>query len=105
MSRNRTRPRRGDPRKATIERYRAITIGHMVTNTRALLPCGCAMYVGVLPEDDSRATTGAQPCCEEHKPVCERANQLLLEELAKPRHELVVNIARQALSQAAHELL
>lgn len=105
MNRRRKRVSGGGRKTATIERFRAVKIGEMVTKERVRLPCGCCMYVGVYAEAQERATTGAQPCCVQHEVITLRANDLLLQELAQPGHRLVIDLAQKVLSQAARELL
>lgn len=88
--------------KAKVERYRPKRIGHMVTKERAILPCGCCIFVGITGTRE--ATTGAQACSVEHQMITERASQLLAESLATPSKRLLVDVCATMLTQAQREM-
>lgn len=80
-----------------------MSVAGIVTDTRAALPCGCCIFVGMATETH-KATTGAQPCSVDHVVVTERASALLIEALSTPRHRLLVETCRIVLSKAAREV-
>ena len=48
----------------------------VVTNSRALLDCGCSVWVGARLDDGDTCTV-AEPCSDEHQRLVRRFNDLL----------------------------
>lgn len=103
MSRTRhPRPRRLSTR-ARIQRFRPTVVGDMRTGERAVLPCGCCIYVGRRGLEGV-VGTAAQPCSAEHEVVTDRSSGLLREALNRPSSKrLLVDTCRDVLSAAARE--
>lgn len=75
----------------------------MITRERAVLPCGCCIFVG--RDGEGTVTTGAKPCCEEHQGVTDRSSGLLREAQAHPTPgRLLVEVCADVLSAAAKEM-
>jgi hypothetical protein len=66
---------------------------------RAMLGCGCAIYVGRRVDNDEVAT-GAVPCSSEHRRLVNHATLLMRESLTEPSDELLVEVADRLLSEA-----
>lgn len=104
MSRSRHPRQRRRSNRAEIQRFRPIVAGDLRTGERAVLPCGCCIYVG---RSGAMGVVGtaAQPCSAEHEQVTDRSSGLLREALQRPTSKrLLVDTCRDVLSAAAREM-
>ncbi len=95
--------------RAIVEKYKPTRVADIRTNTRARLPCGCVILVGIgFDTEDGKfaPTTRSQACCEQHQLLVERADNLLREWAARPvGNRMMVAVCADALSAAARELI
>ena len=89
--------------RAIVQTYKAATVGDIRSNTRASLPCGCAIYVGI--DGNMQVATRGAPCTPAHRPTIEIANALLRKSLQQPTKKLLVNVCADLLSKAAKDTL
>jgi hypothetical protein len=89
--------------RGRVERFRPMRHGHLITRERAVLKCGCAIYVGINVAN-GEAATGAEACCDLHTLITDRANGLLIESTAHPTNRPLVDVCAQLLAQAEREV-
>lgn len=90
-------------RGAQVQRFKPIKIGgNLNTGERALLDCGCSIFVGRRSED-RQVATATQACSEEHQPMVEMAGAILMRITMTPRPRPMVDACVEALNEAWSE--
>ena len=88
---------------AQIQRFKPMLLaGYLNTKERAVLRCGCCIFVGI-NSDTQAASTAAQPCSEAHEVITDLASEILRGWLPLPPGRPLVGACRDALTKAAKQ--
>jgi hypothetical protein len=90
--------------EAKVERFkvRMIANENMISKERVVLPCGCAIYVGIRL-DHQGAVTASRACSKRHHALVQRADELIAHSAKRRKRTPAVRVAADALAQAAAE--
>jgi hypothetical protein len=91
-------------RGAQVQRFQPIKVGgDLNTGERAVLACGCCIFVGRRSGDHHQVATATQACSEEHQPMVELAGAVLMRITMTPRPRPMVTACVEALNEAWSE--